>query len=312
VSDRAGLVVVAIGGNAISPPRGDLAFTGERAAVARVARECAALARRGCRLLIVHGNGPHVGRLLDAGRAFGEESLDIHVAQTQGELGYLLSEALDHELGGDTVIALVTRVVVNSDDPAFLDPDKPVGPVLPAPPAAVRSAPTPDRRGWRRVVASPRPHAVVELETIRALLPDHHVVAGGGGGIPLMGLKGARLPAPAVVDKDWVASLLAIALGAKSLVFVTDVSEAYDDFASAGARPIRHMTTGEARARLQRGVFSPGSMEPKVMSAVEFVEATLRPAVIATIGELERALAGSAGTTVSRGPQTPSSDRTVR
>jgi carbamate kinase len=298
VSAAAGLVVLAVGGHAVSPPAGDLSFGGERAAVARTVAEVAPLARGGARLLVVHGNGPQVGRLL---RAHGgsEATLDIHVAQTQGELGYLLSEALDAALGADTAVALVTRVVVDPDDAAFRTPDKPVGPVLSAPPPDGPSAPTPDGRGWRRVVASPRPRTVVELDTIRALLARRHVVAGGGGGVPLACGNGTRRPCPAVVDKDWVAALLAEALGARRLVFVTDVSRAFDDFGTPHARPIHVMTTAEARDRLARGVFARGSMAPKVESAVGFVEATGRPAVITTIGKIHAALAGEAGTTVT-------------
>lgn len=292
------LLVVALGGNAISPPAGDLSFTGERTVIAQTTAELAALARDGARLLVVHGDGPQVGRLLAAETSGGEEDLDILAAQTQGELGYLICEALDAELGDGSSIALVTRVLVDADDAAFGAPSKPIGPVLAAPPATGHALPTPDGRGWRRVVASPRPRAVLELDPIRALLSAQHVVAGGGGGIPLAGDTVKRLPCPAVIDKDWVAALLAIALDATGLIFVTDVPHAFDDFAGPAPRPLRHMTVGDARARLARGAFAPGSMGPKVESAVQFVDATRRPAVITTIGQIHAALRRDAGTTV--------------
>ena len=192
----------------------------------------------------------------------------------------------------------MTRVLVDPGDAAFSAPSKPIGPVLAAPPATGHALPTPDGRGWRRAVASPRPSAVLELDSIRALLGSRHVVAGGGGGIPLAGDTAKRLPCAAVIDKDWVAALLAIALDATSLIFVTDIPHAFDDLAGPAPRPIRLMTAGEARAALARGAFPPGSMGPKVESAVDFVLATRRPAVITTIGQIRAALQRHAGTTV--------------
>lgn len=292
------LLVIALGGNAISPPAGDLSFTGERNVIAQTTAELAALARDGARLLVVHGNGPQVGRLLAAETSGDEADLDILVAQTQGELGYLVCEALDAELGAGSSVALVTRVLVDPDDVAFRTPSKPIGPILGTPPVTGHALPTPDGRGWRRAVASPRPRAVLELDPIRAVLGARHVVAGGGGGIPLAGDANARLPCPAVIDKDWVAALLAIALDATGLVFITDVPHAFDDFAGPAPRPLRHMTLGDARARLARGAFAPGSMGPKVGSAVQFVDAMRRPAVITTIGQIRAALGRDAGTAV--------------
>jgi carbamate kinase len=291
----AGLVVVALGGNAVSPPGGDQSLDAERTAVGAAADELAALAAHD-RLLVVHGNGPQVGRLLAAGAA--DPALDVRVAQTQGELGYLLVEALDRRLGRDVSVAVVTRVLVAPDDPAFDAPDKPIGPLLAAPPPGVLAVRSADGRGWRRVVASPRPTAVVELDAVRTLLATHHVVAGGGGGVALAASGRARAGRAAVVDKDHVAALLAIALDAHALVFVTDVPCAFDGFGRAAARPIAAMRVGDARDRLARGVFAPGSMAPKVESAVAFAAATGRPAAIAALGAAEAALAGRAGTRV--------------
>jgi carbamate kinase len=190
------LAVVALGGNLLSPPAGDLSVSAERSVVTRAVQEIAQLAA-GHRLLVVHGNGPQVGRLLQA--AGDDAALDVVVAQSQGELGYLLCEALDAALAAPASVAIVTRVLV---DPADDAPRKPIGPVLPQPPAGGPAVRTPDGRGWRRVVGSPRPRAVVELEAIRVALGTHHVVAGGGGGVPLAGGAGGRIPQAAVVDKD--------------------------------------------------------------------------------------------------------------
>jgi carbamate kinase len=278
--------------------RGDLSFAAEREVVARTVEEIAPLAAGGRRLLLVHGNGPQVGRLLAAPGLGDDESLDVHVAQTQGELGYLLAEALDARLGMDRSAALLTRVLVRADDPAFASPTKPVGAVLATRPPAGPSVRAADGRGWRRVAASPRPVAVVELPAMRALLTSHHVVAGGGGGVALAGDEGRRMPCAAVVDKDWVAALLAIALDARQLIFVTDVPHAFDDFRGAAPRAIAVMRIAEARERLARGVFLAGSMAPKVESAIEFVEGTGRPAVIAGLEGVAAALRGVGGTTI--------------
>jgi len=290
--------VVALGGNAVSPPHGDLRIGTERRLLEAAAAELAALARAGRRLLVVHGNGPQVGRLLSAPGLVDPDSLDVHVAQTQGELGYLIAEALDHHLGSGACAALITRVLVDPADPAFARPAKPIGAVLADAPIGVPAARTPDARGWRRVVASPRPVGVVEQDAIGRLLATHHVIAGGGGGVALSAPPSARRACAAVVDKDWVAALLAIAFDAEGLLFVTDVPHAFDRYGMAGQDPIRAMTVAEARTRLLAGVFAPGSMAPKVESAVEFVAATGRPALIAAVGCVRAALHGLAGTTV--------------
>jgi carbamate kinase len=298
------LVVVALGGNAISPPRGDASFAAERTAIDRAVSELAGSATRDERLLIVHGNGPQVGRLLTAPGIGDAESLDIHVAQTQGEIGYLLAEALDAR-GVRPSVALITRVIVAADDPGFQNPTKPVGRVLSERPAdgpAVEVA----GGGWRRVVASPRPQAVIEESAIRELLRTHHVIAGGGGGVALAGESHTRVACPAVVDKDWVAAFLAIHLRAEQLLFVTDVSHAFERFGASDQEPIRVMTAEQARERLAAGVFAPGSMAPKVESAVDYVEATGRQAVIATIGNVAAAIQGESGTTIGGGRHTRS------
>jgi carbamate kinase len=293
------LLVVALGGNAVSPPRGGLTFAVERGLVEQAAAELAALAAAGTRLLVVHGNGPQVGRLLTAESAGDPEHLDVLVAQTQGELGYLLAEALDRRLGGGCCAALVTRVVVEEGDPGFARPVKPVGPVLAHAPPGVPATRMPDGSGWRRVVASPRPVDVVETDAIRTLLATNHVIAGGGGGVPVVRGASRRDRQPAVVDKDWTAALLAGRLGADRLLYVTDVPYACDDFGGLGQQPITAMSAAAARARLAAGVFAPGSMGPKVASAVEFVAASGRSAVITTLGEIAAALAGRAGTTIA-------------
>jgi carbamate kinase len=292
------LLVVALGGNAIAPPGGEASVAAERRVVAEAMAEIGGLVDTGSRLPVVHGNGPQIGRLLDAHGVNSVRDLDVHVAQSQGELGYLLADALDAAVDGEPTVALVTRVVVDTEDGAFARPTKPIGAVLPRPPSGLPSARTPDGSGWRRVVASPRPTAIVELEAIRALLATRHVVAGGGGGIALAPQGTQRRVGAAVVDKDRVATLLAIALDADRLVFVTDVAHAYDDFGAVHAKRIARMTVSEARERLARAVFTAGSMGPKVESAVAFAEKMGRAAIIAGLGKVRAALDGRAGTAI--------------
>jgi carbamate kinase len=291
------LVVVALGGNAVSPPRGDTSIATERERVDAAAEELAEIARGGARLLIVHGNGPQVGRLLSAPGLGSPDNLDVHVAQTQGELGYLLTESLDRRLGSGACVALVTRALVDLADPAFSKPTKPVGPILPQPPEGVPAVAVAGG-GWRRVVASPRPLGIVELKPIGDLLGRHHIVAGGGGGIALSADTEPRRAAPAVIDKDWIAALLAIELDATELIFVTDVPHAFDAFRAPDESPIHQMSLTAAEARLAAGVFAPGSMGPKVESAVQFARAVHRSAVIATPGAVAAARRGEAGTTI--------------
>lgn len=286
------LLVVALGGNAISPPAGGLTYAAERAAAAAAAQELARLADAGSRLLVVHGNGPQVGRLLNAEVAVSD--LDIHVAQTQGELGYLLAAALQ-AAGAGVAAALVCRTEVDREDPAFADPDKPVGPALADRPAGAAGTWRETGGGWRRVVASPRPLQLPELPLIRSLLGCGHVIAGGGGGVPV---DRGGLPCAAVVDKDRVASLLACALDAEGLIFATDVDGAYFDHDGPAPRLLSSLDPEQARALLQQGCFGAGSMAPKVESALEFALRQGRPACIARLGRLEAALAGRAGTRV--------------
>jgi carbamate kinase len=147
-------------------------------------------------------------------------------------------------------------------------------------------------------VASPRPCAVVEQASIAELLLHHHVIAGGGGGIALAGREGARRALPAVIDKDWVAAALAIALDADQLLFVTDVSHAFERFGTRAQTALTTLTVAEASQMVGAGTFAPGSMAPKVESAVQFATATGRPAIIAQLGAVAAALRGATGTTI--------------
>jgi carbamate kinase len=286
------LLVVALGGNALSPPSGDASYDVEREIVKATTDELKTLVDDGYRLLIVHGNGPQVGRLMRDDVA--GENLDVYVAQTQGELGYLIVHEL-RQAGVTNCVGLVTRVVVEENDPGLSRPAKAVGPVLVDEPAG-----QPSRRtgtGWRLLVGSPRPIDVLELSAIRALIASHHVVAGGGGGVPV---TRAGAPVQGVVDKDWVATLLAIELGADELLFATDVEGVYENLGSGDQHLLSELDCDAADRLLTSGTLGIGSMAPKVESAMAFVRACGRNSHIMMLGRLRLALNGTAGTTVHR------------
>lgn len=279
------LLVVALGGNALNPPAGDQGYAAERAAVQQAAGQLASLAAQGWRLLVVHGNGPQVGQLL--GTQADPADLDIHVAQTQGELGYLLAQALQNACC-HPVAALLTRVEVDAADAAFAHPTKPIGALLAAPPKQVAALPV--GGGWRRVVASPRPLAVVEAPAIATLLREHHVIAAGGGGVAVARTAAGHAGLPAVIDKDWVAARLAIDLQAQALVFATNVAGVQSDHGTPAARTLARLPLAQAHALLAQGTLGAGSMAPKVESAAAFVQACGRPAAILHTDALAQAL----------------------
>ncbi len=259
-------------------------------------------------LVLTHGNGPQVGSgLLRSERAAGEAPplpLWVAVAQTQAEIGALVCL----ELGSVTaraVACVVTHVRVDADDTAFAEPTKPIGPFYPREQAERLESERGWRlaedagRGWRRVVPSPAPTGIVELEAIRHLLDAGTIaVACGGGGIPVVA-RGERLDGvDAVVDKDLSSALLARELGAGRLVVLTDVPALYRGFRTRSQTELRSLTPDEADALAPE--LPEGSMRPKVEACAAFVRATGGEALITSAGELERALNGESGTRIAR------------
>jgi carbamate kinase len=287
---RQDLLVVALGGNALSPPdSGDPGYAVERSRIVATGEHLRALTRQGYRLLIVHGNGPQVGRLL--ARESDGGNLDVLTAQTQGELGYLLSQAVPDS------VSVVTRVTVSEENcPAT----KAIGPKLSAPPPGGPWVRFQD--GFRVAVRSPPPVNIVELDAIRMLLPDFHVIAGGGGGIAL---NANGQPVAGVVDKDRVASLLAISFDAAALVLATDVDGVYLQYGQPDASRLLDITPDTCDRLLVSGELGAGTMAPKVESATRFVRTCGRFAVICAIGEINEALHGKAGTRITMTPAYP-------
>lgn len=303
-------IVVALGGNALLQ-RGEQpdAETQQRRVQSAVAALKTVAADH--ELVVAHGNGPQVGLLAQesaADRALAHPyPFDVLTAQTEGMIGYWLTQAFGNECPDRNTVALVTRTVVDRADPAFTDPTKFVGPVYSRDQAGDLGRASGwrflrDGDGWRRVVPSPRPQAICELDVIDGLLGSGRiVVCAGGGGIAVSltgdgGEKEQLRGVDAVVDKDLTASMLARELSADALLLLTDVDGVYQDFGSASQRLIRRTTAGE----LRRQTFAMGSMGPKIDGACSFVEA--RPGAFAAIGALDDAedlLAGRCGTIVA-------------
>jgi carbamate kinase len=298
-------LVVALGGNALLRRGQALSAENQMENIRRAAAQLARVASTH-ELVLTHGNGPQVGLLALQSAAYTAVEaypLDVLGAQTEGMIGYLLEQELANLLPASRIVTtLLTRVEVDPGDPAFGHPSKPIGPVYTQDEAQHVAAAkgwvmAPDGTGFRRVVASPQPLRVLGIDPIRWLLARGVlVIAAGGGGIPVArGADGRSLHGvDAVIDKDLCSGLLARELEADCLVIATDVAAVYLDWGNPGQRAIRKVTP---RA-LARHAFPAGSMGPKVESAIRFVMATGRRAVIGSLDQIEAMLAGNAGTEV--------------
>jgi carbamate kinase len=309
-------VVAALGGNALSPGSGTGTFSEMRAALDDTSRFLADLVERGVELVLTHGNGPQVGRILlqqeYAADRVPPMPMDVCGAQSQGQLGYLLAQALDTELrrrGTErSVLCLVTQVVVDGRDPAFRRPTKPVGPSYDDAEARRLANRTgyvyqrqPDSR-WRRVVASPLPLRFVEEEALLQIIgAGHVVVAAGGGGVPVVEVGTELRGVEAVVDKDRTAARLATLVRADLLLILTEVARVQIGFGTPDAKELTTLSVSEARELLDAGEFPDGSMGPKVEACCTFVEAGGQRAVIAALPDAADAVFGDAGTAVVPG-----------
>jgi carbamate kinase len=303
-------VVVALGGNAILRRGAQGSIAEQRAAIREACGGLAVIAAEH-ELILTHGNGPQVGRLMLQDEALPDRlprfPLDVHVAETQGQLGYLLQQELSGAFArarlARPVATIVTQVIVDAADPGFIRPTKPVGPFLSAKGAAEYKARGIDVAevsggGWRRVVASPEPVEIVERDVLRSLVGSGVVpIAAGGGGVPVVregnGLRGVA----AVIDKDLTAAVLVEALGADVLLILTDTDRVIAGFGTDQARPLSTLTVAEAREGVESGEFPRGSMGEKVLAAARAVEHGAR-GVIASLNDAAEALAGRAGTVV--------------
>lgn len=303
-SDR---VVVALGGNALLQRGQPLTAQLQRRNVEVAAEALAPLARTHD-LVITHGNGPQVGLLAlqnegESGVvAAGGYPLDVLDAETEGMIGYLVEQELRNQLPhGREWATLLTQIEVDREDPAFLQPGKPIGPVYSAAEARLLEMErgwtiAPDGEYFRRVVPSPRPRRILELSVIERLVNDGVVViCAGGGGIPVMRNSDGRLEGvEAVIDKDAASSLLARQLKAQVLLMLTDVDAVYEDWGMSEQRAIRQVNVD----RIADMPFAEGSMAPKIAAAIEFVRQTGGIAGIGRLQDAQAIMAGQAGTQI--------------
>ncbi|HUK48949.1 MAG TPA: carbamate kinase [Terriglobales bacterium] len=306
-------MLLAIGGNSLIRA-GEKGTTAEQLVNARrTAREIVKLVRERWRIVLTHGNGPQVGAaLLRSERGASQvpgHPLDVCDACTQGEIGYLLQQSLDTELQLANlhipVVTVLTQVLVSLDDPAMCNPAKPIGPFYSRTEAEERQRlfgwhiVEDAARGYRRVVPSPDPAEIVELQTIRELVEQGaFVIACGGGGIPVAWKDGRLQGVEAVIDKDRASALLALSLHVDLFVISTDTDYVYLDYRNINQRALETVGSRELQEYAEEGHFPPGNMGPKVESVLRFIDQGGREAIITSDVNLSRAVAGFAGTHV--------------
>lgn len=305
------LVVVALGGNALlrSNQKGTY-----KEQIENVTDTCEALMsfiKNGDNLIIGHGNGPQVGNVMlqhEAGAKMFEVQampMDFCVSETQGSIGYMIETGFRKVLSQHgykhNIVTLVTRVLVDGNDPMFKNPTKPVGPYYEKEEAEEYAAATgaifkedPKGRGWRKVVASPKPLEINNIELVEQLARGGNIVVTvGGGGIPVVEKDGYYVGVEAVIDKDLASSLAAVQVKADEFYILTDVPQAYINFRKENEKALGRITVEEAKKYLEEGQFTEGSMAPKMRAAIKFVEETGHEAVITDATSLGNPNAGT-------------------
>jgi carbamate kinase len=320
LTNKKQLLVLALGGNAFMRKGEQGSYEEQKRHITETAKHLADLVERDYRLVITHGNGPQIGQTLlrhEAGKKmFDVPPLPMHVcvAETQGSIGFMIQQSLRSELKrrhlDKVVLTILSRVIVDQDDKELGRPSKPVGPFYKQSEYEQKKLEHPDyvfvedknRGGWRRIVPSPDPMriAFAEQESIRLLVDSGFiVVACGGGGIPIVERDGWRASGvEAVIDKDLASERLATELRSDKFLMLTDVDGAYINYGKHNERRLSKLTSAEARGYLEDGQFSEGSMEPKILAGIRFVEDGGSKAVIAELSDVVNAVEGSAGTQI--------------
>lgn len=309
------LAVVAFGGNALLRPEDRGTQEEQIARAKQAARWLAEIVRAEYRLIVVHGNGPQVGNILiqaeEASTKIPPQSLDVAVAQTEGSIGFMLQQAIRNRLESiglsGEVSTVLTEVEVDPNDLAFKRPTKPIGPFFTRYRAEALERDLgwtmreDSGRGWRHVVPSPRPLRILNIHTIERMTEAAAViVAGGGGGIPVVrGRDGQWRGIEAVIDKDFASALLAIELKADLFMIMTGVDKVSIDFGKPSQKQLDRMTVAEAEKYLAEGQFPPGSMGPKIESAIQFVRKTSKDVLITDVEHVRDAVNHGAGTLIT-------------
>ena len=308
-------IVVALGGNALQSGKSEATAEAQLAVVKETCERIADLSEKGYEVAVVHGNGPQVGRILLASETAKDVTpampFDVCGAMSQGYIGYHLQQALRFALAkrgkNIPVVTLLTQMVVDQKDPAFQNPTKPIGPFYSEAEAKELAASKgysmkeDAGRGWRRVVPSPIPTKIVELDSVKKLWDSTIVITCGGGGIPVLEKENGDLEGTAaVIDKDFAAELLAENVEADALMILTEVEKVAINFNKPDQENLGHLTYAEAEKYCQEGQFAPGSMLPKVQAAMKFVKANPdKKAIITALAKAIDALEGKTGTVIT-------------
>lgn len=307
-------IVVALGGNALKTSNKDTVEQQKQVA-ATTAKQLVGLVAEGHEIIVSHGNGPQVGRILlneESGAGEGAAPLDTCSAMSQGEIGYWLQQAIYDELAEQgikrSVATVITQTLVDAHDQAFKEPSKPIGPFYPDETTARKAAK--ERgfvvkedagRGWRRVVASPKPKSIIEKDFIvHAVERGNIVISAGGGGVPVVEKDGKLTGMEAVIDKDFASATLAHLVDAHQLMILTGVENASINFQKPDEKPLHSVTEKEMREYITQQQFAPGSMLPKVEASLGFIgRSSQRQAIITTPEKALAAIKGEAGTIIT-------------
>lgn len=316
MKDSRPIAVVALGGNAIIPAGESGTIQQQQTHTRETMRQVASMIQNGYRIVLTHGNGPIVGNILIRNEAaksiIPPMPLDVCDADSEGGIGYMIQQSLFNEFQkhkmNQSVVTLVTQVLVDRSDKAFENPSKPIGPFYNAFEAEHMETEKgwhmieDSGRGYRRVVPSPMPLDIVEKDVIRKLIEqDVIVIAAGGGGVPVAKMSdGTLIGIEAVVDKDRVASLMARLIKAKLLIILTATSQVAVDFRKPSQRLLSKTSLNEIEQYYEQGQFPPGSMGPKIQSVIQFIKHGGEKAIITSPEYLETSLTGKTGTTIIR------------
>ena len=308
-------IVVALGGNALQSKDGPATAEAQLEVVRKTCEHIARISGMGHEIAVVHGNGPQVGRIVMASEAAGEVTpvmpFDVCGAMSQGYIGYHIQQCLKYALNKDNrnipVVTVATQMIVDERDPAFQNPTKPIGPFYTKEQAEKLSEEKgyvmkeDSGRGYRRVVASPLPQRIVEIEAVKQLWDHSIVITCGGGGIPVIeNPDGTLRGVAAVIDKDFAAELLAEKVDADILMILTEVEKVATDFGKPDQKDLSRMTLAEAAKYVREGQFPAGSMLPKVEAAMKFVRTYPdKKAIITSLDKAVEALEGETGTMIT-------------
>ena len=315
MSENREKIVIALGGNALQEGNGNATAEAQLEVVKKTCERIAEISGRGYEIAVVHGNGPQVGRIVMASEAAKDVTpampFDVCGAMSQGYIGYHIQQCLLYALNKDNrhvpVVTVATQMIVDENDPAFQNPSKPIGPFYTEEEAKALaeekgwSVIEDAGRGWRRVVASPKPLRIVEIEAVKQLWDKTIVITCGGGGIPVVEkLDGHLEGVAAVIDKDFAAELLAEQVEADVLMILTQVEKVSINYKKPDQQDLDHMTLLDAVKYMEQGQFAKGSMLPKVEAAMKFVRMfPNKKAIITSLDKAIDALEGKTGTVIT-------------